>query len=294
MATNSSMHWKEYNKKVILSKYLSILVGNFLCAMALILFLRPAQMIGGGVGGIAVLLNAVFKIPLGLSVFLFNLPLMLLSLKVLDRNFIFYSTLSMIIFSLYMSFFDFLAHYVHITDDVLLSCVFGAILNGAGMGIMFRNGTCQGGLDVVAALAKKLYGINISKVLLAVNGVIITISGFVFTFNRAMYTLIGLFIAYQVLDKIQLGVGQMKQVFIMTTMSRPIAVAIMKKLHRGVTYLKGSGAYTENEMDVLYCIVDNHEFVMVRKIVDSIDPDAFMTISETVEVKGRGFDHIQI
>lgn len=200
----------------------------------------------------------------------------------------------MIIFSLYMSFFDFLAHYVHITDDVLLSCVFGAILNGAGMGIMFRNGTCQGGLDVVAALAKKLYGINISKVLLAVNGVIITISGFVFTFNRAMYTLIGLFIAYQVLDKIQLGVGQMKQVFIMTTMSRPIAVAIMKKLHRGVTYLKGSGAYTENEMDVLYCIVDNHEFVMVRKIVDSIDPDAFMTISETVEVKGRGFDHIQI
>lgn len=288
------MHWKEYNKKVILSKYLSILVGNFLCAMALILFLRPAQMIGGGVGGIAVLLNAVFKIPLGLSVFLFNLPLMLLSLKVLDRNFIFYSTLSMIIFSLYMSFFDFLAHYVHITDDVLLSCVFGAILNGAGMGIMFRNGTCQGGLDVVAALAKKLYGINISKVLLAVNGVIITISGFVFTFNRAMYTLIGLFIAYQVLDKIQLGVGQMKQVFIMTTMSRPIAVAIMKKLHRGVTYLKGSGAYTENEMDVLYCIVDNHEFVMVRKIVDSIDPDAFMTISETVEVKGRGFDHIQI
>lgn len=294
MATNSSMHWKEYNKKVILSKYLSILIGNFLCAMALILFLRPAQMIGGGVGGIAVLLNAVFKIPLGLSVFLFNLPLMLLSLKVLDRNFIFYSTLSMIIFSLYMSFFDFLAHYVHITDDVLLSCVFGAILNGAGMGIMFRNGTCQGGLDVVAALAKKLYGINISKVLLAVNGVIITISGFVFTFNRAMYTLIGLFIAYQVLDKIQLGVGQMKQVFIMTTMSRPIAVAIMKKLHRGVTYLKGSGAYTENEMDVLYCIVDNHEFVMVRKIVDSIDPDAFMTISETVEVKGRGFDHIQI
>lgn len=288
------MHWKEYNKKVILSKYLSILIGNFLCAMALILFLRPAQMIGGGVGGIAVLLNAVFKIPLGLSVFLFNLPLMLLSLKVLDRNFIFYSTLSMIIFSLYMSFFDFLAHYVHITDDVLLSCVFGAILNGAGMGIMFRNGTCQGGLDVVAALAKKLYGINISKVLLAVNGVIITISGFVFTFNRAMYTLIGLFIAYQVLDKIQLGVGQMKQVFIMTTMSRPIAVAIMKKLHRGVTYLKGSGAYTENEMDVLYCIVDNHEFVMVRKIVDSIDPDAFMTISETVEVKGRGFDHIQI
>ena len=288
------MHWKEYNKKVILSKYLSILVGNFLCAMALILFLRPAQMIGGGVGGIAVLLNAVFKIPLGLSVFLFNLPLMLLSLKVLDRNFIFYLTLSMIIFSLYMSFFDFLAHYVHITDDVLLSCVFGAILNGAGMGIMFRNGTCQGGLDVVAALAKKLYGINISKVLLAVNGVIITISGFVFTFNRAMYTLIGLFIAYQVLDKIQLGVGQMKQVFIMTTMSRPIAVAIMKKLHRGVTYLKGSGAYTENEMDVLYCIVDNHEFVMVRKIVDSIDPDAFMTISETVEVKGRGFDHIQI
>ncbi|KGF10327.1 transporter [Tissierellia bacterium S5-A11] len=294
MIKEETMHWREYNKKVILSKYLSILVGNFLCAMALILFLRPGQMIGGGVGGISVLLNTVFGIPLGVSVLLFNLPLMVLSLKVLDRNFILYSTLSMFIFSLYMSLFDFLASYIHITDDVLLSCVFGSILNGAGMGIMFRNGTCQGGLDVVAALTKKLYGINISKVLLGVNGVIITISGFVFSFNRAMYTLIGLFIAYQVLDRIQMGVGQMKQIFIMTNMSKPIARSIMKELHRGVTYLKGTGAYSHQDMDIIYCIVDNHEFVQVRKIVDSIDPEAFMTISETVEVKGRGFSHIQV
>ena len=109
-----------------------------------------------------------------------------------------------------------------------------------------------------------------------------------------MYTLIGLFIAYQVLDRIQMGVGQMKQIFIMTNMSKPIARSIMKELHRGVTYLKGTGAYSHQDMDIIYCIVDNHEFVQVRKIVDSIDPEAFMTISETVEVKGRGFSHIQV
>lgn len=288
------MHWKEYSLKTVARKMGSILLGNLLCSIALILFLRPAQMIGGGVGGISVLLNALLHIPLGLVVFLFNLPLMVFGLKILDRDFIIYSTISMVIFSLYMSLFGFLSTYIHITEDVLLSCIFGGVINGAGMGIMFRNGTCQGGLDVVAALVKKLYGVNISKVLLFFNGLIIFASGFVYSFDRAMYTMVGLFIAYQVLDRIQLGVGKKRQVFIMTSKAQPIARKIMKDLHRGVTYFEGLGAYSHMDFHVIYCIVDQREFVKVREIVDEIDPDAFMSISETVEVKGRGFDEIEV
>lgn len=288
------MHWKEYSMKTVARKMGSILLGNLLCSIALILFLRPAQMIGGGVGGISVLLNALLHIPLGLVVFLFNLPLMVFGLKILDRDFIIYSTISMVIFSLYMSLFGFLSTYIHITEDVLLSCIFGGVINGAGMGIMFRNGTCQGGLDVVAALVKRLYGVNISKVLLFFNGLIIFASGFVYSFDRAMYTMVGLFIAYQVLDRIQLGVGKKRQVFIMTSKAQPIARKIMKDLHRGVTYFEGLGAYSHMDFHVIYCIVDQREFVKVREIVDEIDPDAFMSISETVEVKGRGFDEIEV
>lgn len=288
------MHWKEYSMKTVARKMGSILLGNLLCSIALILFLRPAQMIGGGVGGISVLLNALLHIPLGLVVFLFNLPLMVFGLKILDRDFIIYSTISMVIFSLYMSLFGFLSAYIHITEDVLLSCIFGGVINGAGMGIMFRNGTCQGGLDVVAALVKRLYGVNISKVLLFFNGLIIFASGFVYSFDRAMYTMVGLFIAYQVLDRIQLGVGKKRQVFIMTSKAQPIARKIMKDLHRGVTYFEGLGAYSHRDLHVIYCIVDQREFVKVREIVDQIDPDAFMSISETVEVKGRGFDEIEV
>lgn len=281
-------------KKIAIQKLTSILVGNLLCVIALLLFLRPAQMIGGGTGGIAVLLNYVFRIPLAVTVILINLPLMAISFKILDKDFIIFSTISMLVFSIFMTIFDFLSGYIHITDDVLLSCVFGGIINGFGMGIMFRNGTTQGGMDIVAALFKKLYGINVSKVLMAINGVIIITSGYIYTFDRAMYTIIAFYIGYQVVDVIQLGVGKKKQVFIMTSHPNEISNEILVKVNRGVTFFKGIGGYTNNKLDVLYCVLDNREFVKTCKIVEQIDPDAFMSVSETVEVKGRGFRKIEL
>lgn len=291
---DDSMRWHQWNRRNILRKFYSVIIGNFLCAAALLLFLRPGEMIGGGIGGISVLLNAVTGIPVGLTVFLLNLPLIVLGLFYLDRSFIFFSTVSIFLFSGYLSLFEVLSTRITVTQDVLLSCIFGGVINGLGMGIMFRNGTCQGGLDIVAAFCRKKWGIQIGSALLTVNGIIITISARIYSLDRALYTLVALFVAYQVLDKIQMGVGRQKQVFILSDHDEEITRYIQQRLHRGVTYLKGMGAYSHHPIKVIYCITSTQQFVQLRRNVKNIDPDAFIAVSETVEVQGRGFKKMEV
>lgn len=288
------MHWKELDHTILIKKLMSVILGNFLCAIALILFLKPNEMISGGIGGVSILLNAVFHLPIGPLVFLFNVPLMIMGFWYLDKSFMIFSTISIFLFTGYLSLLDFLGQYIHTTDDVLLACIFGALINGLGMGIMFRNGTCQGGLDILAAFFRKKWGIHIGKVLMVVNGIIITISAFIYSVDRALYTLVALFIAYQVLDKIQMGVGKQKQVFIISDKDEEITKVIHRQMHRGVTYLKGMGAYTGRPHKVIYCIVSTSQLVQLRQLVTNMDPEAFIAVSETVEVKGRGFKGIEI
>ncbi|MDO5712832.1 MAG: YitT family protein [Tissierellia bacterium] len=288
------MHWQEFNHTILLKKFISVIIGNFLCAIALLLFLKPNEMISGGIGGISILLNTVFHLPVGTLVFLLNVPLMIMGFLYLDRSFMIFSTASIFLFTGYLSLLDFLGQYIHTTDDVLLACIFGALINGLGMGIMFRSGTCQGGLDILAALFRKKWGINIGKVLMAVNGVIITISAFIYSVDRALYTLVALFIAYQVLDKIQMGVGKQKQVFIISERDEEITKMIHRQMNRGVTYLKGMGAYTGTPHKVIFCIVSTPQLVQLRQLVTTMDPEAFIAVTETVEVKGRGFKRMEI
>lgn len=288
------MHWKEFNRTMLIKKLLSVIVGNLLCAAALLLFLRPNEMISGGLGGISLLLNTVSGIPVGTTVFVLNIPLIILGFFTLDPGFMLFSTVSIFVFSGYLSALEVFARGIVITDDVLLACIFGGVLNGVGMGILFRNGNSQGGLDIVAAFFRKKFGVNIGNVLMTVNGVIITISAVIYSVDRALYTLVALFIAYQVLDKIQMGVGKQKQVFIISDKDEEITEMIQEEIHRGVTYLKGMGAYSGTPHKIIYCIVTTTQLVLLRSEVERLDPDAFMAVSETVEVSGRGFRKIEV
>lgn len=282
---------KNEHIRKIFKKLFFIILGDFLCSIAFNVFFIPNKLLSGGVGGLAIIIQYLTGIPTGISVFVINLPIFVIGAKMLDREFVSYAFVSNIIFSSFLTVTSGLGKYF-IIDDVLLAAVFGAVFNGLGMGLMFRNRTCQGGLDIIAAILKKKYNINISTGLMAANTVIISISSLLFGYRSAMYTLISLFLGYKVLDKVQTGFNVKKNIVIVSDKSQELAEAIIQKLHRGVTFLEGMGGYTRENKKVIYCIITSTEVVKLKAIVEEIDPKAFLTINDIVEVKGSGFKNV--
>lgn len=283
------------NRKTFLRKLLSVLVGDCISAFALVFLLKPNQMIAGGIEGLSVIIEHVTGIPLGLLVLILNLPLLLVGIFLLDKEFSFFSAISIFVLSGYISLFEYIIpEGFAITNNIVLACLYGGVIRGTGAGILFRNGTSAGGLDVVGAIMKKHYNISIGNMLLVLNIFIIGLSAKIYSVDRALFTLIALFISYQVIDKIQMGVGKQKQVFIISEESEKIAEVIQKDVVRGVTFLEGEGAYENHKFKILYVVCTPRELVKIKNIVKEIDEKSFLTVSDTSEIEGRGFRRIEI
>lgn len=269
-------------------KIKAILIGNLCCAVAIVLFFKPNGFLSGGIGGIGIFLEYLTGFPASVTVFILNVPLFFVGIKHLNRYFVIFGFVSAVIFSIYLSLLSAI-HFPPITGDPMLDALVGGALNGLGMGLMFRNGTCQGGLDIVAALMKKKTNMNIGNALMSINAFIIAAASVVFTLRQGLYTILALYIAYEVLDKIQMGFGESKQVIIVTNKHQEVTKAILQRIHRGVTLIHGEGAWNHNSQKLIYTVVSNRQMVAVKQLVKEIDPDAFVTITDAIEVKGRGF-----
>lgn len=288
MATDLLEKSKENRINTVVKRLFFIVLGNLLCSLAFNAFFIPNKLLSGGVGGLAIITQYLTGIPTGISVFVLNIPIFLVGGRLVDKEFVTYAFISMLVFSSLLTITRGIGQYF-IIDDILLAAIFGAIFNGLGMGLMFRNRTCQGGLDIVAAVLKKKYNINIGTGLMAVNTVIISLSSILFGLKSAMYTLIALYIGYKILDKVQVGFNIKKNIFIVSDKSQELADAIMERLGRGVTFLEGIGAYSGENKMVIYCVVTSNEIVRLKNIVEEIDKGAFLSINDIVEVKGSGF-----
>ena len=279
--------------KEIFKKLLAILIGNLFCAIAFNVFFIPNKLLSGGVGGVALMNQYLTGFPSGITVFIINLPIFIIGARMVDKDFAIFGFISMFVFSTLLTLTTGFAKYV-VLDDILLGAIIGGVLNGVGMGIMFRNRTSQGGLDIIAAILKRKYNLNISTGLMAINTVIISLASFLFGIRPAMYTLISMYTAYQVLDKVQIGFNVMKNVTIVSNNSEEITRAIIYGLKRSVTLLEGKGGYKKEDKEVVYCIIKSNEVVKLKYIVDSIDPSAFLIINDVVEVKGSNFKKVGI
>lgn len=266
----------------------AILVGETICAFAITHFYIPHQLLSGGIGGIAIVVQYVFHVNVGLTVFILNIPLFIVGYKILNRYFILYAFFSATVFSVFLTTFQHIFGNFNVADPMLAS-IFGGALNGLGMGIMFRNNTCQGGLDIAAAIVKKKWNINIGTALMGMNLVIISIASILFGITSGMYTIIAMYISYKLVDKIIMGFDAKKQMLIISDEYRTISTHIMKELGRGVTILEGEGAYTGAHKKILYCVSSNRQIAKVKNIVDMHDPEAFFSVSDMVEVRGKGF-----
>ena len=276
------------DKKYFFRTIFFIILGDLICSFAVVKFLIPAGLLSGGLGGIGLMIEYLTGLPTGVSVFILNLPMMIVGAFFLNKKFMTYAFLSTFIYS----FILIAMRKIPIDfkfDNNMLYAIFGGFINGLGMGILFKHGACQGGLDILATIFKTKLNVNIGSSLLAINAMIIAVASYIFSLERGLLTIVAMYVAYKMLDKIQMGFGDTKQIMIITSKQREVTDRILSDLHRGVTLLHGEGAFTHKQQNVVYCIGSTRQVVTIKRILDEVDPTAFLIISEAYEVKGRGF-----
>jgi len=265
------------------------LIGGVLSAVAVNMFLVNAKLLSGGITGIALIVQYLFKFPAGYMILILNIPLFILSLIKLERKFTIYSFVGILTFTSAMILTRPVSHILNINDP-LLYCLYGGVINGIGGGLVFAHNGSLGGFDIIVMLVKKKYtNFKIGQISFAMNLVMVCAGAAFFGLPIALYTLIAMYTGSLVVDRVVKGLNQSKAIFIITDKEEEIAQAILDRLARGVTYLYGEGAYTKQQKKVLYCIVPLAQVPELKQIVTDADERAFISISDASEVHGKGF-----
>jgi len=278
------------NRFEVMKRTFAIILGSSLAAISINELLIPHHLLSGGVGGVSLIIQYMWGIPAGALILIMNIPIFIIGVREIDKDFIVFSLIGTVSLSLLLIFLKDISlfHYLRV-DDTMLSSIFGGVIGGIGAGIVFRNRGSMGGSDIIAVIVRKHRSINIGTVTFLINVVIIGIASLLYGIKPAMFTLVSMYVSSTVLDKVQEGFDIRKSVFIISEKEEEVAKAILDDIHRGVTYLYGEGAYTKNEKRIIYCIITTKQLAKLKYIVESIDPKAFITVSDTAEVLGRGF-----
>jgi uncharacterized membrane-anchored protein YitT (DUF2179 family) len=263
-----------------------ITVGAILMAVGLEIFLVPNHVIDGGIAGISIMLSHISGLSLGIFLFILNLPFIFIGYKQIGKTFAFSTLYGIIILSIATA----LLHPVPpFTDDLLLATVFGGLFIGVGIGMVIRSGGSLDGTEILAILSNSKLPFSVGEIIMFFNIFILGAAGFVFTWDRAMYSLIAYFIAFKTIDLTITGLEESKSAWIISDNHKEIGEAILHRLGRGVTYLKGEGAYTGDEKGVVFCVITRLEEAKLKDIVDEFDTSAFLAIADIAEVKGGRF-----
>ena len=268
---------------------LVIIIGSFISSLGVNLFLSNAKLLSGGVTGIALILQYLWEVPSGITVFLLNIPLFFVSYKYLNKRFTIYTAIGMLSFSTALMITKPLSTLVQV-DDMLLYCIYGGVLSGIGSGLIFYRNGSTGGTDIITMVIRKKYSnFDIGQVGFAFNLIIVTVSIFIFGLPRALYTLISMFITSTILDKVLNGFTSKKLLLILTEKEDDIINYVIKDMNRGITALMAEGGYTRDKKRLLYVAVTTSQMISLKTKILRVDPKAFITIIDVSEVKGKGF-----
>ena len=273
-------------------RHFGIFLGSLIAACSINLFVVPSHLLTGGVTGIAMIIYYLADLPIGLQTLLYNLPLLIASYKLLGRKYTIDVVFGTVIFSICLDATKFLSTYAPV-DDLMLASIFGGVFNGIGYGLVFRMNGSTGGFDIVGAIVKKYYSMNMGSAIFGFNCVTVSIAGFLFGIVPAMFTLICMYTNSVVTDKVIAGLNRRKAVLIVSERSKEIADGIMNEIKRGVTFLHGAGAFTGNERNIVMVVVSLTQIAKLKIIVNAIDRNAFMIIMSASEVVGRGFSKLK-
>lgn len=280
---NTIQH-RKYPLSKIISRAIAITIGAIIMATGLEIFLVPNHVIDGGITGISIMLSHISGWQLGIFLFLFNLPFVYLGFKHLGKSFAFSTIYGIFVLSIFTSLFHPVPAF---TNDILLATVFGGIIAGIGVGIVIRNGGALDGTEILAIVIHKKVPFSVGEIIMFINIFILGTSGFVFGWDRAMYSLLAYVLATKAIDTVVAGMEGSKSVWIISEKAQAIGQAVTERLGRGVTYFEGKGAFSGDNKKVIFSIITRLEESKLKMLVEDIDPSAFLAIADVSDVRGR-------
>ncbi len=260
----------------------AIIVGCALSAFSIGAILIPNLILDGGINGISIMLGQITGIKTSIYIVLLNIPFLILGYKTLGKQFVFKALLAMLVFSGMLYYTETLELGI---QDKLLATIYGGLILGIGVGLIIRYGGCLDGTEIAAIIVSKKRNISVGQVVLICNVFIYGTAGFIFGFDRALYSLLTYFITYKIIDFVSEGLEQGKAVLIVTNQSAKIANDIYEKLGRTVTSFEGKGMINGETM-ILYCVITRLELTELRAIVNADDVQAFVTVTDVSEIIG--------
>ncbi len=286
------MNNKNSKHSKLINTLLDILVCGLGCcsfALSVNAFTAPNQIAPGGFTGIGTILNYLFQIPIGVVILVLNIPLMFFAWKILGKKFIIKTIFVTIAMSVIIDVFStFVPAY---QGDKILASLFGGVLEGVGLALIFIRGATSGGTDILAKLIRlKWPHISMGQIILIGDVIVVTASSFVYkSLESALYAIIVIFVCSRVIDFILYGTGHGKMVLVFTDHASEISSAITSEIHRGISIVDVKGGYTGEQRNMLICAVRSNEVARLTKIVKSFDEKPFVLVSEVGEILGQGF-----
>jgi uncharacterized membrane-anchored protein YitT (DUF2179 family) len=270
--------------------YLYILAGTLVQAFAMRLFLVPGKLVSGGISGAAQLVNFYTHWPIGLMVFVGNAPLFVLGWRHLGGpKFVLRTAVAIAAFSFFTDYLGVFIPLQGITQDLFLTSLYGGIMLGIGLGLVYRGQGTSGGSDILGRILNHRFGVSISQAYLMTDSIVVLAAGFVFGWIYALYGLVMIYVSGLAAEVVTEGTSVFRTAMIVTNNPNEVAEKIMVEMERGVTFLSGRGAYTGTEREVVYCVVSRSEVSTLKSLVRETDPRAFMVIGEAHEALGEGF-----
>jgi len=286
---------KEFIKQIdfswrSISDYLLIILGGFVQALALRTFLIPSQLVGGGISGIAQLLHYLWRTPVGLITMLANIPLFVIGWRFLGGpRFALRTILSVVSFTVFTDILIALTGQAPITDDILLNSLYGGILLGIGLGLVYLGRGTSGGTDILTRILNQRLGMSVSLAYMITDSFAVLLAGFFFGWDKSLYGLIMIYLSGVAADMVSQGTNVIREAMIITDETGKVVSAITEELGRGTTIINAKGGYTMKDRPIIFCVVSAGEVIRLKTIVRDADPDAFMVVGHANEALGEGF-----
>ena len=277
-------------KKYLVKDLCLITIGAFIYAFGVTYFFVANKLADGGIAGVSILLHYLFNFNISVTYFVLNVPILILGYCYIGRAFMLKTIYGTIATTISLRIVQ---NYSGPMDDKLMAAIFGGLLIGVGLGLILLGGGSSGGTDTLAKAINKFCGLSLGKGFLMLNSMVLGATGILLGKEVFMYTIVGTFVSTKAIDFIQDGFDKARGMIIISEKSDEIKERILKQTGRGITIIKGRGAYTDNTKEVLYCVVRKYQETTVKRIIREIDKNAFITISEVTEVLGEGFKNIE-
>ena len=273
-----------------LSDYGLIILGGFVQALALRTFLVPAQLVGGGISGLAQISNYLWGLPIGLITLLGNIPLFIIGWRYLGGpRFAIRTILAVLSYTILVDVLVELTGSAPITDDILLNSLYGGIILGIGLGLVYLGRGTSGGTDILGRILNQRLGVPISLAYMITDSFAVLLAGFFFGWDKSLYGLIMIYLSGIAADMLSQGTNVIREAMIITDETEKVVSVITEELGRGTTIISAKGGYPQKDRPIVFCVVTAAEVIRLKTIVHDADPDAFMVVGHANEALGEGF-----